>query len=94
MLKFSLKKLKITLKIGFKLNSCKPFVKRGGNVNNGANAGVFYSNITNGNSNNNNGFRPALVVGTSIHREVKNTSHPDGHGSRTLPSINLLSNKF
>lgn len=75
-------------------HSCKPFVKRGGNVNNGANAGVFYSNITNGNSNNNNGFRPALVVGTSIHREVKNTSHPDGHGSRTLPIINLLSNKF
>ena len=37
-----------------------PFVKRGGNYNNEANAGVFYSNNTNGNSNSNNSFRAVL----------------------------------
>ena len=32
-------------------NSGNPFFKRGGNYNNGSNAGVFYSNNTNGNLN-------------------------------------------
>lgn len=40
----------------------KPFVKRGGNCDNGTNAGVLYANITNGNANNNNGFRPVVVL--------------------------------
>ena len=39
-----------------------PFVVRGGNCNNGSGAGVLYANITNGNANNNNGFRAVLVV--------------------------------
>ena len=39
-----------------------PFVIRGGNCNNGSNAGVLNTNITNGNANNNNGFRPVVVV--------------------------------
>ena len=56
--------------IGIKLYACKPFVERGGNCNNRANAGVLYSNITNGNANNNNGFRPVVVPSTSIHKEV------------------------
>ena len=38
-----------------------PFVMRGGYCNYGSSAGVLYSNITGGNANNNNGFRPALV---------------------------------
>ena len=37
-----------------------PFAKRGGNYNNGANAGVFYANNNNGNSNSNNSFRAVL----------------------------------
>ena len=41
-------------------NASNPFVKRGGNYNNEANAGVFYSNNTNGNSNSNNSFRAVL----------------------------------
>ncbi len=45
-------------------HSCGPFVKRGGDVVNGADAGVFYSNIAYGHSSDSNGFRPALVVGT------------------------------
>ena len=39
-----------------------PFFKRGGNYNNGTNAGVFYFNNNNGNSNSNNSFRPVLVA--------------------------------
>ena len=38
-----------------------PFVGRGGYCGHGSNAGVLYSNITNGNANNNNGFRPVLA---------------------------------
>ena len=39
-----------------------PFVRRGGNWNNGTNTGVFAFNGNNGNANNNNGFRPVVVV--------------------------------
>ena len=42
------------------LNSSNPFFKRGGNYNNGSNAGVFNSNNNNGNGNNNNSFRVVL----------------------------------
>ena len=38
-----------------------PFVMRGGNCNSGVNAGVLNTNATNGNANNNNGFRPVLA---------------------------------
>ena len=43
-------------------NTSNPFFKRGGNYNNGSNAGVFYFNNNNGNSNSNNSFRPVLVA--------------------------------
>ena len=43
-------------------NTSNPFFKRGGNYNNGTNAGVFYFNNNNGNSNSNNSFRPVLVA--------------------------------
>ena len=42
-------------------HACVPFVARGGAYGNGANAGVLFTNLTAGNANNNNGFRPALV---------------------------------
>ena len=42
--------------------SSYPFFKRGGNCNNGDNAGLFYFNNNNGNANDNNSFRVALVV--------------------------------
>ena len=45
-------------------HSCLPFVERGGSVDDGASAGVFYSVITGGHSYDSGGFRPALVVGT------------------------------
>ena len=45
------------------LGNCSlPFLARGGNWGNGAFAGVFYCNGNDGNANNINGFRPALVV--------------------------------
>ena len=50
------------LNLGLNRYASNPFVKRGGNYNNGGNAGVFNSNIANGNANNNNGFRPVVVV--------------------------------
>ena len=34
-----------------------PWVIRGGNSNNGSNAGLFYTNTNDGSANNNNGFR-------------------------------------
>ena len=34
-----------------------PWVIRGGNANNGSNAGLFYANTNDGSANNNNGFR-------------------------------------
>ena len=55
--------------IGIKLyysnfpNGENSFFKRGGNYNNDTDAGLFYFNNNNGNSNINNGFRVALVVG-------------------------------
>ena len=42
-------------------HSCGPFVSRGGYAGNDAGAGVLYSNITGGISDNNNGFRPVLT---------------------------------
>ena len=42
-------------------NTSNPFFKRGGNYNNGTNAGVFYFNNNNGNSNSNNSFRVVLA---------------------------------
>ena len=42
------------------VNSSNPWFQRGGNWNNGTNAGVFNSNNNNGNNNYNNGFRVAL----------------------------------
>jgi hypothetical protein len=44
------------------VNSSNPWFKRGGNSNNGSNAGVFASNNNNGNGNNNVGFR--VVAGS------------------------------
>jgi len=41
------------------VNSTNPWFIRGGNANNGSNAGLFNSNRTNGQANNNNGFRSA-----------------------------------
>ena len=38
-----------------------PFFKRGGNFNNGENAGVFYFNNDNGGTNNNIGFRAVAL---------------------------------
>ena len=43
-------------------HSVYPFVVRGGTCNSGSSAGVFLSDITNGNANHINGFRSALVV--------------------------------
>ena len=42
--------------------SSNPWFNRGGNYNNGTNAGVFNFNNTNGNSNSNNSFRPVLAL--------------------------------
>jgi len=39
------------------VNATNPWFKRGGNYNNGANAGAWNSNNNNGNANNNNSFR-------------------------------------
>ena len=53
--------------LGFKLFYCNfacstnPFFKRGGHAGNGEAAGVFASNNTTGESNENNSFRAALV---------------------------------
>ena len=57
----------------------QPFLLRGGNWWNGSNAGVFASNGNNGNANNNNGFRPVLVVEQHFdtQRNIK-VSIPDG----------------
>ncbi len=41
--------------------SSNPWFERGGNYNNGSNAGLFYANNDNGNANNNNAFRVALA---------------------------------
>ena len=54
-------------KLGFKLFYCNfacstnPFFKRGGHAGNGEAAGVFASNNTTGEPNENNSFRAALV---------------------------------
>ena len=56
-----------TGKIEFKLQNANfptatnPWVKRGGNFNNGTGAGVFNFNRDNGNANSNNGFRVVLA---------------------------------
>lgn len=42
--------------------SSNPWFERGGNSNNGSNAGVFASNNNNGNNNTNIGFRVALLA--------------------------------
>lgn len=42
------------------VNSSNPWFERGGNANNGSNAGLFASNNNNGNANNNIGFRVVL----------------------------------
>ena len=47
-------------------NSNNPFFKRGGNYNNGTNAGVFNFNNNNGNDNSNNSFRPVLAVSVAL----------------------------
>jgi hypothetical protein len=39
------------------VNANNPWFIRSGNSNNGSNAGLFSSNNTNGNANNNNGWR-------------------------------------
>ena len=39
-----------------------PFLNRGGNYNNGDNAGVFNSYSNNGNDNDNNGFRTVCTL--------------------------------
>ena len=44
------------------VNSNNRWFQRGGNANNGSNAGLFNSNNNNGNSNNNNGFRSVLLA--------------------------------
>ena len=44
------------------VNSNNPFFIRGGNYNNGTNAGVFNFNNNNGNSNSNNSFRMCLAI--------------------------------
>ena len=44
------------------VRSSNPVFGRGGNYSNGSNAGLFYFGNYNGNSNNNNGFRPVCVV--------------------------------
>ena len=41
-----------------------PWVIRGGNANNGSNAGLFYANTNDGSANNNNGFRVVQRVAT------------------------------
>ena len=43
-------------------NTSNPFFKRGGNYNNGTNAGVFYFNYYNGYSSSGDSFRPVLVA--------------------------------
>ena len=43
-------------------NTDWPFFNRGGNYSNGTNAGVFYFNNNNGNSNGSISFRPVLVA--------------------------------
>ncbi|MDR1300228.1 MAG: hypothetical protein LBK50_00815 [Candidatus Nomurabacteria bacterium] len=48
------------------VNSSNPWFIRGGNSNNGSNAGLWNSNNNSGNSNNNIGFR--VVLGTKITR--------------------------
>ena len=43
------------------VNSNNPWVMRGGNYNNGANAGAFNFNNNNGNANTNNSARAVLL---------------------------------
>ena len=43
-------------------SSSNPVFKRGGNYNNGTNAGVFASNNNSGDANSNNSFRPVWVA--------------------------------
>ena len=50
------------------VNSNNPFFKRGGNYNNGSNAGVFNFNNNNGNANSNNSFRMCLAIWYKIVR--------------------------
>ena len=50
------------------VNADNPWFKRGGNYNNGANAGTFNFNNNNGNANNNNGFRSVLSFVTTIYK--------------------------
>ena len=43
-----------------------PWFIRGGNANNGVEAGAFNSNNDNGNANDNNSWRPVFVAETTI----------------------------
>ena len=65
--------------LGLNQNASNPFVMRGGNINNGTNAGVLNSNITNGNANNNNGFRAVLCPQHFDTQRRLKTSIPDGY---------------
>ena len=55
------------------VNSSNPWFERGGNWNNGTNAGVFNSNNNNGNNNYNNGFRVALSATSQYARMSTNS---------------------
>lgn len=52
------------------VNSSNPVFKRGGNYNNGSNAGLFNFNRNNGIANNNNGFRVVCAIWHKIIRYV------------------------
>ena len=49
------------------MNAENPWFKRGGNYNNGANAGAFNFDNDNGNANNNNGFRSVVSFVTTVY---------------------------
>ena len=57
---FALRYIGIKLYYSNFVYSTNPFVMRGGNFNNGSNAGLFYFNNNTGGTNANNGFRPVL----------------------------------
>ena len=58
------------------VNSSNPWFERGGNSNNGSNAGVFASNNNNGNNNTNIGFRVALLA-VPQYAHTSTNSWPD-----------------
>ena len=55
-------------------DSNNPFFERGGNYNNGSDAGLFYFNNNNGNANSNNSFRVVVPV-LRYKGKLKNIFH-------------------